>query len=187
LRSRKIVETALIKDSLVDLASIKQQLREYKGEDATDYVSRQLDIVTGGSGAAKTARSLNFTFSHTDPEEAKAILEAVLLEYQNFIAGQLESVMLKTSEFISQARNEVEAELRAAEQEHLAARKAAPLLFHGTGSSNVYQDKYRRIEEELLNMISRSLHCGPGSKVSTQAWPRWTRTKGSSITWTNWR
>jgi len=152
LRSRKIVEGALTKDGLMDLASIQPMLSEAKGEDAADYVINQLEIVKGGSGAAKTARSLNLAFAHTDPEEARKILESVLVEYQNYIAGQLESVMSKANEFITHAKDEVESELRTAEQEYLTARKAAPMLFQGEGSSNVYQDKYRRVEEELLNV-----------------------------------
>jgi len=152
LRSRKIVEGALSKDGLMDLASIQPMLSESKGEDAADYVIGQLEIVKGGSGAAKSARSLNLAFAHTDPEESRLILESVLVEYQNYIAGQLESVMSKANEFISHAKDEVESELRTAEQEYLTARKAAPMLFQGEGSSNVYQDKYRRVEEELLNV-----------------------------------
>lgn len=152
LRSRKIVEGALTKDGLMDLASIQPHLSIPNGEDAADYVIRQLEIVKGGSGAAKSARSLNLALAHTDPEESQKILESVLVEYQNYIAGQLESVMSKADEFITHAKDEVETELRQAEQEYLTARKAAPMLFQGEGSSNVYQDKYRRIEEELLNV-----------------------------------
>jgi succinoglycan biosynthesis transport protein ExoP len=152
LRSRKIVEGALSKDGLMSLASIQPLLSESEGEDAADYVINQLKIVKGGTGAAKDARSLQIAFSHTSDEESRIILESVLVEYQHFITGQLESVMQKANEFINQAKDDVEADLRAVEQEYIAARKAAPLLFQGEGSSNVYQDKYRRLEEELLTV-----------------------------------
>ncbi len=152
LRSRKIVEAALTKDGLMDLPSIQPWIDKEKGEDAADYVIERLEIVKGGEGAAKTARSLHIAFAHTDPAETRQILDSVLVEYQTFIASQLESVMLKASDFVSQAKNQVEQDLRAAEQEYLVSRKAAPLLFQGVGSSNVYQDKYRRLEEELLSL-----------------------------------
>jgi polysaccharide biosynthesis transport protein len=152
LRSRKIVEGALKREGLMELESITSQLDESENEDAADYVIEHLDIVKGGEGAAKTARSLSLTFTHTGPEESQRILEAVLLEYQEFITGQLESVMSKASDFINQAKDQVESDLREAEQEYLVARKSAPLLFQGEGSSNIYQDKYRRVEEELLNV-----------------------------------
>jgi len=152
LRSRKIVEGALTKDGLMTLPSIQPMLSVSQGEDAADYVIERLEIVKGGSGAAKNARSLNIAFSHTDSEEARRILESVLVEYQHFITGQLESVMAKANEFINQAKDNVESDLRLVEQEYIAARKAAPILFQGEGSSNVYQDKYRRLEEELLTV-----------------------------------
>ena len=152
LRSRKIVEGALTKDGLMSLASIQPLLSESKGEDAADYVINQLEILKGGSGAAKDSRSLQIAFSHPNPEESRLILESILVEYQHFITGQLESVMRKATEFINEAKDKVETDLRAVEQEYIAARKAAPLLFQGEGSSNVYQDKYRRLEEELLTV-----------------------------------
>jgi succinoglycan biosynthesis transport protein ExoP len=152
LRSRKIVEGALTKDGLMDLPSIQERIAADRGEDAADYVIDRIEIVKGGKGAAKDARSLGISFNHTNPEESQKILESVLVEYQSFITGQLESVMTKASEFITHAKDQVESDLREAEQEYLTARKAAPLLFQGEGSSNVYQDKYRRIEEELLNV-----------------------------------
>jgi succinoglycan biosynthesis transport protein ExoP len=152
LRSRKIVEGALTKDGLMNLDSILPHLSVTRGEDAADYVISRLEITKGGKGAAKSARSLSLGFAHTDPEESQKILESVLVEYQNYIAGQLESIMGKASDFINHAKNEVEADLRNAEQAYLTARKSAPMLFQGEGSSNIYQDKYRRIEEELLNV-----------------------------------
>ncbi len=150
LRSRKIVEGALKRENLMDLESIKPMIDVEDGEDAADYVIDRLAITKGGDGGAKDARSLRIAFSHTSPEESQKILEAILLQYQDFITGQLESVMSKASDFIKEAKDKVESDLRKAEQEYLTARKAAPLLFQGVGSSNVYQDKYRRLEEELL-------------------------------------
>ncbi len=150
LRSRKIVEGALKRENLMDLESIKPMIDVDNGEDAADYVIDRLSITKGGDGGAKDARSLKIAFSHTSPEESQKILEAILLQYQDFITGQLESVMSKASDFINEAKDKVESDLRKAEQEYLTARKAAPLLFQGVGSSNVYQDKYRRLEEELL-------------------------------------
>ena len=84
LRSRKIVEGALTKDGLMSLASIQPLLSESKGEDAADYVINQLEILKGGSGAAKDSRSLQIAFSHPNPEESRLILESILVEYLVF-------------------------------------------------------------------------------------------------------
>ncbi len=150
MQSRRIVESALTKDGLMNLPSIQPLLGE--DEDTADYVIDHLELVKGGDGGAKDARSLNISFSHIDPADAQVVLESVLVEYQAFIADQLESVMSTANRLVNKAKEEVELELRAAEAEYVVARKAAPLLFQGEGSSNVYQDKYRRLEEELLSL-----------------------------------
>jgi polysaccharide biosynthesis transport protein len=149
IRSRRIVESALTKDGLMNLPSIQPLLGE--NDDAADYVIDHLELVKGGDGGAKDARSLNVSFTHVDPADARILLESVLVEYQEFIANQLESVMSTANRLVNQAKDEVEKELRAAEAEYLKARKEAPLLFQGEGTSNVYIDKYRRLEEELLS------------------------------------
>lgn len=150
LRSRRIVQAALEKDGLMELDSIKPFLTE--SVDAADYVIEQLELTRGGGGDAKEARSLVIAFTHPDPVDSQRILESVLVEYQKFIVDQVEAVMSSANRLVSEAKQDVEAELRAAEQEYMEARRDAPLLFQGEGSSNVYQDKYRRLEEELINL-----------------------------------
>lgn len=150
IQSRMIIGEALDQNQLLDLPSIEPQLDE--DTDAIDYVIDQLSIVKGGDGSAKTARSLNITFTHTEPDDAKLILTAVMKRYEQFIIDQVEQVMGRANEMVNKAKTEVEAELVAAEQEHLKARQEAPLFFQGEGSSNIYQDRYRRLQDELLDL-----------------------------------
>ncbi|MEP2308486.1 polysaccharide biosynthesis tyrosine autokinase, partial [Rhodopirellula bahusiensis] len=150
IQSRMIVGEALEENKLRDLPSIEPQLNEKT--DAIDYVIDQLSIVKGGDGSAKTARSLNITFTHTEPDDAKLVLTAVMKRYEQFIIDQVEQVMGRANEMVNKAKTEVEAELVAAEQEHLKARQEAPLFFQGEGSSNIYQDRYRRLQDELLDL-----------------------------------
>ena len=153
IQSRMIVGEALEQNGLADLPSIVEQLDETKPEfDAVDYVVEQLEIVKGGDGSAKTARSLSVTLTHTEPEDTQAILTAVMKRYEQFIIAQVEQLMGRANEMVNQAKQEVESELLAAEQEHLQSRQNAPLFFQGEGSSNVYQDRYRRLQEELLDI-----------------------------------
>ncbi|WDQ17500.1 polysaccharide biosynthesis tyrosine autokinase [Rhodopirellula sp. P2] len=150
IQSRMIVGEALEQNELLDLPSIETHLDEKT--DAIDYVIDQLSIVKGGDGSAKTARSLNITFTHTDPDDAKLILTAVMKRYEQFIIDQVEQVMGRANEMVNKAKTEVETDLIAAEQEHLKARQEAPLFFQGEGSSNIYQDRYRRLQDELLDL-----------------------------------
>jgi len=150
LQSRRIVDAALKEDKLLDLESIQKHLS--KETDAADYVIAHLQLTRGGGGDAKVAKSLLIAFQHTDPVDSQKILESVLVEYQKFVVQQMETVMSTANRLIGNAKEGVEGDLLLAEKGYLEARRAAPLLFQGEGSSNVYQEKYRRLEEELLNL-----------------------------------
>ena len=152
LRSRRIVHEAMEKDGLMDLESIQPHTDPENGFDAADYVIEHLELTRGGGGDAKTARSLRVSLTHTDAADAQKVLDSILVEYQKFIVGQVESVMSSANKLIEQARTDVESGLREAEKEYMAARTEAPVLFDGEGSGNMYQEKYRRLEEELLNL-----------------------------------
>ncbi|MEM9585864.1 MAG: polysaccharide biosynthesis tyrosine autokinase [Planctomycetota bacterium] len=150
LQSRRIVGDALRKEELLGMESI--QPPEESDMDAIDVVVESMEIVKGGDGSAKSARSLSIALTHTDPEESRILLSAVMKRYEQFIIDQVEQVMGRANEMIQEAKEEVEGELLAAEDEHLRSRKEAPLFFQGEGSSNVYQDRYRRLQDELLDL-----------------------------------
>ena len=150
LRSRLIVGEALQENGLTELESIKSHLEN--GIDSTQYVIDNIKIVQGGEGSAKSARSLSISLVHTNPEDVQLLLTAVLKRYEQFIISQVEQVMGRANQMVQQAKNEVENELVTAEQEYLAARQEAPLFFQGEGSSNIYQDRYRSLQEQLLDI-----------------------------------
>ena len=150
LQSRLIVGEALSKSDLMQLESIQSHLDEKT--DAIDYVISQLSLTKGGSGSAKNARCLNISFTHTDHKDARLILLAVVDRYERFIVDQVEDVMGRANTMLQTAKDEVESELIAAEEEFRDARKAAPLFFQGEGSSNIYQDRFRRLQDQLLDI-----------------------------------
>ncbi|MEM9364381.1 MAG: polysaccharide biosynthesis tyrosine autokinase [Planctomycetota bacterium] len=155
LRSRKIIAEALDANGLMDLDSVQPHLGETN--DTVDYVIDHMELVKGGEGSAKTARSLHVSLKHTDADDSKILLTAVLKRYEQFIIDQVEQVMGRANDLVNEAKEEVEADLIAAEEEHLKSRQTAPLFFQGEGSSNVYQDRYRRLQDELLQVeISES-------------------------------
>lgn len=150
LQSRKIVGEALEENGLMQLESIQPHLDD--DSDAIDYVIGRLELVRGGSGSAKNARSLNIALSHTDAKDAQLILTAVVKRYEQFIIDQVEQVMGRANEMVRKAKSEVEGDLLSAEEEFLEARQSAPLFFQGEGSSNIYQDRFRRLQDQLLDI-----------------------------------
>jgi len=150
IRSRRIVSEALEEYGLTDLPSVNRQL---SGDaDPIDYVIDKMSIVKGGDGSAKNAAIMNITLRHTSPQDTQDILSAIMKRYERFIVTQVEDVMGEAGKMIQEAKRSLEADLEAAEADHLASRQNAPLFFQGEGSSNVYQDRFRRLSEELLEL-----------------------------------
>ncbi|MEM9644474.1 MAG: Wzz/FepE/Etk N-terminal domain-containing protein, partial [Planctomycetota bacterium] len=150
IRSRRIVKEALSEYGLLDLPSIVEKTGDET--DQVDYVIDQMNILKGGDGSAKNAAIMNITLRHTDAKDSQLILAAIMRRYERFIISQIENVMSEAGEMIQKAKTSLEADLAAAEAAHLASRQNAPLFFQGEGSSNVYQDRYRRLSEELLEL-----------------------------------
>ncbi|MEZ6062256.1 MAG: polysaccharide biosynthesis tyrosine autokinase [Planctomycetaceae bacterium] len=150
LRSRRIVGDALQRHGLTNLPSIVAQLK--KDEDSVDYVISHLKLTRGGDGAARDARSLKIAFEHRDPDDAKLILEAVIIEYQQFLMQQLSEAMSSANTLIAEAQDELESELTDAQNKYVSARQKAPVLFQGEGSSNIYVDQFRHVSTELLTL-----------------------------------
>lgn len=151
LRSRRIVEGALSRHNLDKLKSISENVTEDKG-DATDYVIEHMKLTRGGEGTAKDARSLSISFEHTNPDDCRLILEAIVVEYQLFLGDQLTKAMSEANGIVEEGRNKLEQELEKVQQEYITSRQNAPVLFQGDGSSNVYLEQYRRLHEELLTL-----------------------------------
>jgi succinoglycan biosynthesis transport protein ExoP len=151
MRSRKIVEGALLRQHLTDLPSIKEQIHD-ENEDSADYVIEHLKLSRGGEGTAKDARSLSIRFEHTNADDCRLVLEAIVVEYQLFLSEQLTIAMSEANSLVKDARNSLEKELENVQQEYITARQNAPVLFQGDGSSNLYLEQYRRLHEELLTL-----------------------------------
>ena len=151
VRSRRIVEGALKRHSISELPSITSQL-EGTEKDSADYIIDHLKLSRGGKGTAKDARSLSISFEHTDADDARLVLEAIVVEYQLFLGEQLSRAMSEANTLVKDARDNLESELEKVQQEYITARQNAPVLFQGEDSSNVYLEQYRRLHEELLTL-----------------------------------
>ena len=158
LRSREIVVAALDrhlvgerKEKLSELPSIREQLTS-EDEDAADYVIDHMKLTRGGEGTAKDARSLKIVFEHTNAEDCRLILEAIVVEYQLFLNSQLSKAMSEANTIVEEARIKLETELEKTQQEYIKARESAPVLFQGEGTSNIYVTQYNKLHEELLTL-----------------------------------
>jgi capsular exopolysaccharide synthesis family protein len=154
VRSRRIVEGALKRHNLTELPSILEHIAGTEG-DATDYVIDHLKLSRGGEGTAKDARSLAIRFEHTEAEDARLILEGIVVEYQLFLNEQLSKAMSEANSLVEEARDSLEKELSEVQQEFINARQNAPVLYQGENSGNMYVEGYRKLHEELLELDIR--------------------------------
>ncbi len=153
--SRRIVGNALERANWASMPGIVSKVTEDK--DAIDYVIDSLSLSKGGKGTARSARSLNITFRHIDPEESLVVLQALVKEYEAFLGEQVNRIMSEANRLIQQVQNNVEKDLKTLEENYVQARQNAPILYSGEGSSNVYLDKFRRLQDELVTVeIQRS-------------------------------
>lgn len=154
VRSRRIVEGALKRHNLSELPSILEHIAGTES-DAADYVIDHLKLSRGGEGTAKDARSLAIRFEHTEAEDARLILEGIVVEYQLFLNEQLSKAMTEANSLVEEARDSLEKELSEVQQEFINARQNAPVLYQGENSGNMYVEGYRKLHEELLELDIR--------------------------------
>lgn len=152
VRSRNIITAALKHARWDDMIFFQEMLADDPTADPVQYVADQLTLSKGGTGTARDARSLNLKFRHTDPHDGLLILQAIVLKYEEFLDDQVNRTMSKAHELIQEARSKVEAELKQAEVDYVTARRNAPIIYSGDGSSNVYMDKFRRVRDELMTV-----------------------------------
>ncbi|WP_437203731.1 polysaccharide biosynthesis tyrosine autokinase [Planctomicrobium sp. SH664] len=153
--SRFLIGKALERGHFAELPSIASHLTP--DSDAIDYIRGNLSLTKGGEGVARNARTLNVALRHTDPQDAQKVLQALVYEYEGFLDDQVSRVMGEANRLILEARSQVERDLKEAETKYIEARRNAPVIFQGDGSSNVFLEKFRRFETELVDVeIQRS-------------------------------
>lgn len=167
LSSRKNVSSALQRSGLMDLDSILPELDEDKDEDSVDYVISNLKFSRGGRGASKGARTMLLEFQHTDSVDAKLILDCVIEEYMRLIDQQFADSISVANNLVMAAQQEIQTELQAAQQEYIASRKKAPVLFTGDGSSNVFVEQFKTLSNQLIELeIQESITQGRLQKAN---------------------
>ncbi len=148
--SRAIVQNALESHGLDKLDSILSELDD--DETPVDYVIDHLTVSRGGTGQAKTAHVLNLSFRHTNDEESKAIVEAIVDSYRKFLGSTFQNVSTEAVTLIAKAKNELGAELEEAEDKYQKFREEAPLLWNGDESANTNRANFEALESALSDL-----------------------------------
>lgn len=150
LRSRRNVERALTIAGLLQSPSLLNECDD--DQDVTDYVIDNLKLSRGGKGATAAARSMLLEFRHTQPDDAAAVLNAVIAEYMTLIERQFEDSLSTANRLVLTAQDVIQQELEEAQKTYVEARRDAPVLFTGEGSSNVHVEQFKSLSGQLIDL-----------------------------------
>jgi capsular exopolysaccharide synthesis family protein len=153
-QSNRLVKEALVAHELDQLPSIPHDAA--KKQSPVEYVVKNLSVTRGGTGQSKGAHVLNIKFRHVDDVDAQRVLSALIEQYQAFLLEKFQDVNKEAAGLISQARLELEEELKSAEAEYLESRRHAPLLWDGDKSTNVHRKRFEEIEAELSTLLLKT-------------------------------
>jgi capsular exopolysaccharide synthesis family protein len=150
LQSPEIVGSALKSGKFDELPSIVGDLDP--DETPVDYVIRRLTVTRGGTGQSRLAHVLNIGMRHTSEQETKAIVDAIIGSYRTFLSAKFQDVSQEAATLITQAKVELAAELKTAEENYRKFREEADLLFSENETSNIHRVRF----EELQKAISET-------------------------------
>ncbi|MEN1681148.1 MAG: polysaccharide biosynthesis tyrosine autokinase [Planctomycetota bacterium] len=154
--SSKVVERAIEKHGLAELPGVQGKLVE--DMTAAGYIREHLDIGRGGEGQAKDAQVLTAAFSHTEPEEARLVLGALVEAYQSFLDETFNNIGSKALGIFKEESEKIGKELADAEAEYQKFRGEAPLMFSGDDTLSVYENELVQLSSERRDLVlQRSL------------------------------
>jgi len=135
---------------LAELPSIQEHVTEKITP--VKYVIDNLYVTSGGTGKAKKSHSLTVEFQHSDPDDAKKIVEAIVLEYEKFIKEKFLDVNSEAANLIVDARLELEGELSELAEKYQKFRAEVPLLASSATGGNIYQQRYEELAAQLSTL-----------------------------------
>jgi polysaccharide biosynthesis transport protein len=116
------------------------------------YVINNLYITSGGGAKARGANVLNLAFRHSSPQDAKKIVEALLVQYQKFVREKFQDSNSEAAKLIGKARVELEKEIADLYKNYQIFRENSPLLTGGEGGTDIYTARYETLAAELSNL-----------------------------------
>jgi len=146
-QSRRIIKQAIEKRRLDRLASLAKSIEE--GRDPVDSIMSRLDVSKGGKGASRDACVLRASFQDPVKEDAFTILNALVESYQDFLARTFKDASAEAVQLITQAKNDLEAEIRKQETEYREFCEQSPLIWKGKESQNIHQQRVAELEKQL--------------------------------------
>jgi polysaccharide biosynthesis transport protein len=148
-KSQEVPSTNL-ETILAELPSIQAHVTETVTP--VKYVIDNLYVTSGGTGKAKKSHSLTIEFRHSDAEDAKKVVEAIVQQYELFIKEKFQDVNSEAASLIVDARLELEGELSALAEKYQKFRSEVPLLATNSTGGNIYMQRYEELAAQLSTL-----------------------------------
>jgi capsular exopolysaccharide synthesis family protein len=158
IQSRRLVKAAVEKRHLETLPSFARQ----DGLDVAGMIMAQLDVGKGGKTTNRDAHVLRVTYRSAHPEDCAPVLNALVESYQDFLGRTFKDTSVEAVNLITQAKHDLEDELRAGEQAYREFREQSPLMIGNRDTTNL--PAQRLVEIDHLLMAAKSQY----AEVSAQ-------------------
>ena len=148
IQSNRIINLGITKAGLNEMPSLVKAMKS-KHRSPAEYIQEKLTVTRGGSGGSKKAHTLRLKLRHTNAEDCKQILVAIVKEFQIFVEEKFADDKDRLVTAIDKAQTLNKKELSEANDAYRKFRQDAPLLWNGRESTNIPRILYEQLETEL--------------------------------------
>jgi polysaccharide biosynthesis transport protein len=148
VQSNRLINEGIERAGLSGMPSLREKMLSTHRSPA-DYIQDQLTVVRGGSGGGKKANTLKLTLVHSNAEDCKLLLDAILKRFLEFVSEKFADDKERLINTIGNAQSLNQKELNEANERYRKFRQEAPLLWNGKESTNIPRMLHEQLQLEL--------------------------------------
>lgn len=118
----------------------------------TEYVIKNLYVTRGGKASAKNSHTLNIAFHHTDPEDARKVVVAIVEQYQIFVDTKFKDINEVASRLITDARTDLEKEIEQLTKAYQTFRMESPLISSEGVGGNIHEQRFQVFAAQIAEV-----------------------------------
>ena len=154
--SPRIVQQAVDSYGLHELDSLNDAIEE-EDESVVDVIVKRLRVNRAGTGDADGAFVIRLEFKHSNEDDAKAVVNAILETYQHFIQQSSLDGQQKAVSLISSIEADAAKQVDAKAQAYRKFLQGAPGVWNRDTLENPHQDRIETLQTELTELEIRKV------------------------------
>ena len=147
--SPRIVQQAVDTYELEKLASLTDDLEE--DETVVDRIVEELAVKRAGSGDADGAFVIRLEYKHSDADDAKAVVAAILETYRQYVQRSTLDGQAKAVSIISEMESKVAADVERKSKAYRDYLNSAPGIWNRQTLENPHQGRIDKLQTELTD------------------------------------